>query len=99
MVPERLAPAVRETEPAETRTVRGEPLTLPSVAPDCWIAGVAPHGIRPSFRGRDRIPAPGALDSIFSRISRITATIFSWCSGVSRATGTEQLIASWAGAS
>lgn len=63
MVHEPLAPAVREIEPAETRTVHGEPLTLPPVAPDRWLAGVAPRGIRTSFRGQDRIPAPGALDA------------------------------------
>lgn len=63
MAPEALGPAVRETEPAETRTVRGEPLTLPPVTPDRWIAGVAPYGIRTGFRGQDRIPAPGALDA------------------------------------
>ncbi|HEX6445739.1 MAG TPA: GDSL-type esterase/lipase family protein [Streptosporangiales bacterium] len=62
-MPEALARAVREVEPAEVRAVHGEPLTLPPVAPDRWIAGVAPHGIRTGFRGQDRIPAPGALDA------------------------------------
>lgn len=63
MVVETLAPAVRETEPAETRSVHDEPLTLPPVVPDRWLAGVAPRGIRTSFRGQDRIPAPGAFDA------------------------------------
>src|SRR5579875_1226944 len=50
-------------EPSEIRLVKGEPLALPAVEPDRWLAGRAPRGVMTSFRGQDTIPAPGALDA------------------------------------
>lgn len=44
-------------------------------------------------------PAAGAAASILDLASRMTVTIRSSRSGVRRATGTEQLMASWAGRS
>jgi hypothetical protein len=50
-------------DPAETRLVQGEPLTLPNMVPERWKAGCPLHGIVTGFRGRDTIPVPNALDA------------------------------------